>query len=72
MSEIWKAHAFREGNTRTTITFLSQFVKYRGFSLQTLLFYDYKGQNNLAKRDLNQIPPSLITKYLDRIDTNGS
>lgn len=38
MSEIWRAHAFREGNTRTTITFISQFAKYKGFPLETSLF----------------------------------
>jgi cell filamentation protein len=34
MSEIWRAHAFREGNTRTTITFLSEFVNYRGVDFE--------------------------------------
>lgn len=38
MSEIWRAHAFREGNTRTTITFLGEFAKYKGFPLKTSLF----------------------------------
>jgi cell filamentation protein len=38
MSEIWRAHAFREGNTRTTITFVSQFAKHRGFPLDSSLF----------------------------------
>ena len=38
MSEIWRAHAFREGNTRTTITFLNEFAKYKGFPLETSLF----------------------------------
>ena len=38
MSEIWRAHAFREGNTRTTLTFLSEFANYKGFPLQTSLF----------------------------------
>lgn len=43
MSDIWRAHAFREGNTRTTITFLSQFAKYRGFPLDTILFVKRAG-----------------------------
>lgn len=38
MSEIWRAHAFREGNTRTTITFLSEFLKFKDIPLQTSLF----------------------------------
>lgn len=38
MSEIWRAHGFREGNTRTTITFFSEFAKSKGFPLRTSLF----------------------------------
>lgn len=38
MSEIWRAHAFREGNTRTTVTFMSEFAKYKGLPLETSLF----------------------------------
>jgi len=38
MSEVWRAHGFREGNTRTTITFISEFAKSKGFPLQTSLF----------------------------------
>lgn len=41
MSETWRAHAFREGNTRTTLTFLSEFSNYKGFSLQTSLFVQH-------------------------------
>jgi cell filamentation protein len=37
MSEIWRAHAFREGNTRTTLAFLGEFAKYKGFPLLTSL-----------------------------------
>ena len=38
MSEIWRAHAFREGNTRTTVTFMSEFAKYKEIPLETNLF----------------------------------
>jgi cell filamentation protein len=38
MSEVWLTHAFREGNTRTTITFFSEFAKHKGFLLQSSLF----------------------------------
>ena len=38
MSEIWRTHAFREGNTRTTIIFLSAFSKHKGVPLETSLF----------------------------------
>ncbi len=41
MSEIWRAHAFREGNTRTTITFLSEFCKHQAFPLKTSLFVEH-------------------------------
>lgn len=33
MAAIWKVHCFREGNTRTVITFCHQFAESKGFSL---------------------------------------
>lgn len=33
LSELWKIHPFRDGNTRTTLTFASQFSKEHGFPL---------------------------------------
>lgn len=33
LTEIWRIHPFRDGNTRTTLTFASQFSKEHGFPL---------------------------------------
>ena len=33
MTKIWQAHAFREGNTRTTSVFMHQYASERGFDL---------------------------------------
>ncbi|TIT83127.1 MAG: hypothetical protein E5W59_29255, partial [Mesorhizobium sp.] len=33
ISNLWQAHAFREGNTRTIGVFMHQFAKERGFEL---------------------------------------
>jgi cell filamentation protein len=38
LGELWKIHAFREGNTRTTIHFCSQFAKCKGFPLNNEIF----------------------------------
>lgn len=38
LAAIWKIHAFREGNTRTTITFCCQFADEHGFSVDRTLF----------------------------------
>lgn len=38
MSELWKVHAFREGNTRTTITFCCQLLDSRGCGINRSLF----------------------------------
>ncbi|MDQ0220686.1 hypothetical protein ELQ35_01875 [Peribacillus cavernae] len=43
MSEVWRTHAFREGNSRTTITFLSEFAHYKGIPLDTSLFVKHAG-----------------------------
>lgn len=41
MSELWKIHPFREGNTRTVITFCCDFAEHNGFSLNRELFKDH-------------------------------
>ena len=38
MSELWKIHPFREGNTRTIITFFCDFAEQNGFHLNRELF----------------------------------
>jgi cell filamentation protein len=40
MSQLWKIHPFREGNTRTVITFCCDFAEQNGFSLNRALFKD--------------------------------
>lgn len=44
MTELWKVHPFREGNTRTVITFCCYYARKEGFPLDTDLLkdnYDY-------------------------------
>jgi len=36
--DIWKVHIFREGNTRTIVTFICQYTESKGFALDTELF----------------------------------
>lgn len=38
MAELWKIHIFREGNTRTIVTFICQYAESKGFILDTELF----------------------------------
>lgn len=38
LSALWKVHPFREGNTRTIVTFCSQFAESKGIILDTDLF----------------------------------
>lgn len=38
MADLWKVHPFREGNTRTTITFICQFADSRGMFMDRELF----------------------------------
>lgn len=40
LSELWKVHPYREGNTRTIITFCSQFIESKGFYIDSDLFKD--------------------------------
>ena len=38
LADLWKVHPFREGNTRTTVTFICQFADNKGLSLDRRLF----------------------------------
>jgi len=38
LADLWKVHPFREGNTRTTITFICQFAESKGIPLDRVLF----------------------------------
>jgi cell filamentation protein len=40
MSGVWKIHPFREGNTRTALTFFCDFADYKGFPLNRDIFKD--------------------------------
>lgn len=37
IAKIWQIHPFREGNTRTVITFATQFAEYHGFRMNKVL-----------------------------------
>ncbi len=41
LAELWKVHPYREGNTRTIITFCSQFIESKGFYIDSDLFKDH-------------------------------
>ncbi len=40
MAKLWKAHPFREGNTRTIVTFCAMFIEARGIYIDSRLFKD--------------------------------
>lgn len=43
IAKIWKIHPFREGNTRTIITFATQFAAHNGFAMDKNLLRDCAG-----------------------------
>ena len=43
LAELWKIHPFREGNTRTTITFCCQYIDEMGLRINRKLFEDNAG-----------------------------
>lgn len=55
LTELWKVHPFRDGNTRTTITFARQFSREHGFPMDLSLLLD----NLSRKTDEN----GRITQY---------
>jgi cell filamentation protein len=51
IATLWQAHPFREGNTRTIITFATQFAETHGFRMDKTLLKDSAGyvRNALVK-----------------------
>ena len=43
LAALWKIHPFREGNTRTTITFCCQFLEDKGCTINRKLFEENAG-----------------------------
>ncbi|MBS6397923.1 MAG: Fic family protein [Clostridiales bacterium] len=41
LARLWKAHPFREGNTRTIVTFCSMFIESKGIYIESDLFKDH-------------------------------
>lgn len=56
IAELWQAHPFREGNTRTTMTFACQFADAHGFPMDRQLFADNSGfaRNALVMASIGQ------------------
>lgn len=40
IAKVWQVHPFREGNTRTVMTFATQFAEYHGFKMNKMLLKD--------------------------------
>lgn len=65
--DVWKVHPFREGNTRTTMTFMHQFAEVKGFALD----------RDLIRKNAEYVRHSLVvgsfgeTQYLTRILTDA-
>lgn len=43
LASLWRIHPFREGNTRTTVTFCCQFIDEKGFRINRKLFEQNAG-----------------------------
>jgi cell filamentation protein len=65
MGDLWKIHAFREGNTRTMVLFCSQFAKEHGFPLDTEIFRNYS-------KHLRDALVAISAKFSDGTDVSQS
>lgn len=65
-AKLWQAHPFREGNTRTVITFATEFAKEHGFELESRLLRENSQyvRNALVKASDGQYAE---TGYLEKI-----
>lgn len=71
LAKLWRVHPYREGNTRTIITFCSQFIESKGFYVDSDLFKDNAQYMRTALVAANAIFSDLGDKrkpeYLNRI-----
>lgn len=71
MAKLWKVHCFREGNTRTVVTFCCQFADERGLSIERKLFEENANYLRTALVAYNAVFHDLgdLSKkeYLERI-----
>ncbi len=71
LARIWKVHPYREGNTRTVITFCCQFIESKGFYILSELFKENAQYTRSALVAANAIFLDLgdkrKTEYLDNI-----
>lgn len=75
IANIWKIHAFREGNTRTVITFASLYAKANGFPLDKDIFKKHRNiiRNALVMASIGKYsePKYLEKIFLDAIERGG-
>ena len=71
LAKLWKVHCFREGNTRTTITFCCQFADEHGFPINRQLFEENSAFVRTALVAYNAVFPDLgdlsQKQHLERI-----
>ena len=75
LARLWKVHCFREGNTRTVITFCCQFADEHGFPLNRKLFEEHSAYVRTALVAYNAIFNDLgdlsQKQHLERIVTDA-
>lgn len=56
VAALWKVHAFREGNTRTVMTFAAQYANENGFPIDETLFKKYASftRNSLVMASIGE------------------
>lgn len=75
IAELWQAHPFREGNTRTTMTFACQFADAHDFPMDRQLFADNSGftRNALVMASIGQYSePEHLTRIFKDSMKRGS
>jgi len=66
IAAIWKTHPFREGNTRTTITFACMYADAHGFPMDRQIFAEYSKYTRKALV-MASIQPYEETQHLTKI-----
>lgn len=76
IAALWQVHPFREGNTRTAITFACQFADAHGFPMDETIFAEHAGftRNALVMASLGQYsePEHLTRIFKDSMERGAA
>lgn len=78
-SNIWQAHPFFDGNTRSTAIFMIKYLEYLKLNYDNELFFEYFGylrnalvRNNYSVENSNKVTSEFLVKFFEKLLKDNS